>query len=119
MGRPERRVDQTAAIGDQPHREIVHAQIDRDLLVAAPGDEGRDRVDVWQITVERHAGGHADDILLGDAFHVIAVGVFGLHAGEQAGAEIGADEDDLVVLLRQLIDHVDACLTHQFDSSAA
>jgi hypothetical protein len=48
MRRPERRIDQAAAIAEQAHRQLVQAEIDRDLLVAAPRDEGRDRVDVGQ-----------------------------------------------------------------------
>ena len=108
MRRPERRIDDTAAIGDQAHRQVVQAKIERDLFVAAPCDEGGDGVDERRIAVHRHASCHADDILLGDAFHVMAVGHRGFHLAQQAGAEIGPDENDPLVLLRELVDHVDA-----------
>ena len=75
MRRPERRIDQAAAVADQPHRQIVQAQIDRHLLVAAARDEGGDRVDVRDEAFHRHAGRHADDVGLGDALHVAAVGI--------------------------------------------
>ncbi len=32
---PERRIDVAAAVADQPHRQVVQSEIDRDLLVAS------------------------------------------------------------------------------------
>ena len=60
MRRAERGVDQSAAVADQPHRQIMQAEIDRHLLVAAPRDEGRDGVDVGDVAFHRQARRHAD-----------------------------------------------------------
>ena len=112
VGGPERGIDQAAAIGDQPHRQIVQAQIHSHLLVAAPRDEGGDRVDVGNVSFGSETGGHADHVGFGDAFHVVAVGHVPLHVGQQAGAQIGSNEQHALVALGQIVDHVETGLTH-------
>ncbi len=119
MRRPERRVDDAAAVGDQPHVGVVQAEVDGDLLEAAPGEERRDRVDVDDLALEREAGRHADDVGFADAFHEEAVGDLLLELVERADAEVRADEHDPLVLLGELVDHVEAVLAHQRASSAA
>jgi hypothetical protein len=79
VSRPERGVDKTAAIPDQPDWQIVQAEIDRDLLVTAPGYERRDSVDVGDKPFHRHTSGHADHMSLADPLHEGAPGHFGLH----------------------------------------
>ena len=118
ISKPERRIDVAAAIADQPHRQIMQAKIDRDLLVAAARDEGRDRVDVGQKAFHREAGRHADHVRLGDALHEPALGHLPAHAVEQAGAEVRADEDHALVAPRQLVHHVEAGLAHRYTSAA-
>ena len=74
MGRAERRIDDAAAVADQPDVDVVQAEVEHHLLEAAARDEGRDRVDVDDLPFEREAGRHADDVGLADAFHEEAVG---------------------------------------------
>ena len=112
MSRPERRIDKSAAVRNQPHRQIMQAEIDGDLLEASPSEECCDRIGVGNESVERHAGGHADDVLLHDAFHEPALGHLLLHFVEQAGTEVGADEDDARIFLGELVDPIEAGLAH-------
>ena len=97
MGRPQRCIDIPAAIGDQTDQQIMHAEIDRDLLVTAPGDEGGDGVDIGHIAVHRHTGGHADDVGFSHPLHVMTVGEARLHVVQQARAEVGADKHHPII----------------------
>jgi hypothetical protein len=106
MGRAEWRINEAAAIADQPDRQIVQAKVDCNLLVAAAGDEGRDGVDVGNEPFHRQTGRHADHVGFGNALHVIAVGHIPLHAGQEIGAQIGADEHHPLVLFGEIVDHV-------------
>src|SRR5262249_52919457 len=91
---------------------IVQAEVDCYLLVAATRDEGRDRVDVGNVALEREARRHPDHVRLGDALHVPALRHLGTHLVEQTRAEIRADEQRTPVTLGELIDHVEAGRAH-------
>ena len=55
---------------------------------------------------------HADDVLLGDAFHEPALGHFALHIGEQAGAQVRADEHYAIVALGERVYLLEAGRAH-------
>ena len=113
MRRPERRIDDAAAVADQADRQIVQAEIDRDLLVAAARDEGRDGVDVGDEAFHGHAGGHADDVRLGDAFHELAVGhTPRFISASRPGLRSEPMKTHARIALGELVDHVEAGLAH-------
>ena len=90
----------------------MQPEIEHDLLETAAGQERRDGVDVDDAALERHAGRHADDVRFRHAFHEEAVRHLLAEVVEGTNAEIRADEDDAFVLLRELVDHIEAALAH-------
>src|SRR5215469_3418555 len=97
----------------------MQAQIDRNLFETAPRQECRDGVDVGDKAFHRQAGGHADNVLLGDAFHEKAIWHLGAELGQRPDAQIGSYEDDALIAPRDLMHHVERGLAHQPRSNAA
>src|SRR5712671_3590887 len=118
MGWTQRRIDQSGAIADQTHRQVMKAEIDRHLLVAAAGDERRDRMDVGNEAFHLQSSRHADNMLLADPLHEGAAGHLRLHPLEDRRVEVGTDIGDPRIAPRQLEYFVDAGRAHQRTSSA-
>ena len=118
MGRTKRRVDDSPAAANQAHVGVVQAEIEDDLLEAAARDEGRDGIDVDDPALQREASGNPDDVGLADAFHEEPIGEVALELVQRAGAEIGADEHNPIVVSGKFVDGVETPLPHQCASSA-
>jgi hypothetical protein len=112
-------VTEVAATADEPNGQVVQAQVDDDLLETPPGDERCYRVEVHDLTLQRQARRHADDVLLADAFHEIAFRHLGLELLEGTNSQVRPDKYHAPVLLRQFIHHVQAGLAHQQASNSA
>ena len=90
------------AAGDDVAAEIVVAHVELDLLDAALGQERADRVHERMIALRAQAGGDADQRVLADAHVVEAVGIAVPEILEHVDADIAEDDDDVLVLRRQL-----------------
>ena len=112
MRRSEGRIDNAAAARDQPNPGIMQAEIEHDLLETTPAQKGGDRVDVRNFPFHREAGGHRNDVRLAYSFHEELARIFRLELLQRVRPQIGADEDDTPIALRQLVDHVERSLAH-------
>src|SRR5258705_6650075 len=112
MRGPERRVDESAAITDQPHVEIMQTGIDRHLLEAAPGDKRADGVYVHDFAFQREAARHADHVLLGNTFHDKTLRHLLSEIIERVDAEVRTDEKNPLVAFGEFIDLIETSFAH-------
>ncbi len=112
VGRSERRVYEAASIADEPNRKVGVPHVETHLFVRAASDEGGNRIRVDDVTLGCEPGAHADHVGFADPFHEEAVGKLPTHLIESAYSEIRAHEDDSIVVLRKLVDHVDTGFSH-------
>src|SRR3990167_3966276 len=97
-------IAQAPAVSDEPHIQIMQADIYRDLLKASSGEERRYGVHVDNLSFECHARRHADDVLLLYPLHEEAIRHFLFEFLQYARAEIRADKDYAGFALRQFVD---------------
>ena len=103
MGAAKRRVGGAAATADQSNRLVVHAEVDRNLLVATTGQERRNCVDVRDLSAHGESRRHPDDVPFVDPLHQVAIGKLLGEGLEIAIGDVRANEDHALVPLGELV----------------
>ena len=116
----ERRIGDAAADTDDGHRQVLIAKIVADHLERAVEREGGDRVGEWPQAALRHARGHADHDLLGDAGIDEAIGKFAAEFRDAAGRRnVGDDDAEPRVGLSEFVERIGEAISHAAPSSSS
>ena len=117
--RPRVAVGVAAANPEHPDRQPMQHRTVAELLVAPHRAESGDRVDVRDIADLGQAGRDAQHVLFGHSDIDEPLGVRSGERLDDAPAEVGRQEHDPIVPLRQFDEHLDQCRSHPAASISA